>query len=66
MFYEADALFGKRTTVKDSHDRFANQEATYLLQRIEQFDGLAILASNANRTTGAALSETFAFVLDVP
>jgi hypothetical protein len=63
---EADALFGKRTAVKDSHDRFANQEATYLLQRIEKFDGVAILASNANRTAGMALSERFAFVLDLP
>ena len=63
---EADALLGRRTTVKDSHDRFANQEATYLLQRIETYDGVAILASNANRTTAAALSDKFAFVVDVP
>jgi len=43
---EADALFGKRTEVKDSHDRFANVETTYLLQRIEEFPGLAILVTN--------------------
>ena len=66
LFDEADALFGKRTAVKDSHDRFANQESTYVLQRIETFEGLAILVSNANRTTSAALSKRFAFVLDLP
>lgn len=43
---EADALLGKRTDVKDAHDRYPNQEVTYLLQRIEDFDGLVILASN--------------------
>ncbi len=46
FFDEADALFGKRSGVKDAHDRFANQEVSYLLQRIEEFDGLVILASN--------------------
>ena len=43
---EADALFGKRTGVKDSHDRYANQETACLLKRIEKFKGLAVLASN--------------------
>jgi AAA+ superfamily predicted ATPase len=46
FFDEADALFGKRSDVKDAHDRYANQEVSYLLQRIEKFDGLTILASN--------------------
>ena len=46
FFDEADALFGKRTEVKDAHDRYANQEVSYLLQRIEEFDGIVILASN--------------------
>jgi SpoVK/Ycf46/Vps4 family AAA+-type ATPase len=46
FFDEADALFGKRTNVKDAHDRYANQEISYLLQRVEDFDGLVILASN--------------------
>ena len=46
FFDEADALFGKRTNVKDAHDRYANQEVSYLLQRVEDFDGLVILASN--------------------
>ena len=46
FFDEADALFGKRTSVKDSHDRYANQEVSYLLQRIEDYDGLVIIATN--------------------
>ena len=46
FFDEADALFGKRTDVEDSHDKYANQDASYLLQRVEDFDGLIILASN--------------------
>lgn len=46
FFDEADALFGKRTNVRDAHDRFANQEVSYLLQRVEDFSGLSILASN--------------------
>ncbi len=46
FFDEADALFGKRTRVDDSHDRYANQEISFLLQRIEEFDGVVILASN--------------------
>ena len=47
FFDEADALFGRRSDVKDSHDRFANIEINYLLQRIESFAGVAILATNA-------------------
>lgn len=46
LFDEADALFGKRTGVKDAHDRYANQEVSYLLQRLEGYRGLAILTSN--------------------
>ena len=46
FFDEADALFGKRTEVKDSHDRYANITVNYLLQRLETFNGLAILATN--------------------
>jgi hypothetical protein len=46
FFDEADALFGKRTQVEHSHDRYANQEVSFLLQRIEEFDGVVILASN--------------------
>jgi AAA+ superfamily predicted ATPase len=65
LFDEADALFGKRTEVADSHDRFANAEVGYLLQRIEKFEGLALLASNANRSMVEALARRFAFVLDL-
>ena len=46
FFDEADALFGKRTNVKDSHDRYANQEVSYLLKRIEEYEGLIIVATN--------------------
>src|SRR5205814_1739409 len=46
LFDEADALFGKRSDVKDAHDRYANIEVAYLLQRMETFDGLAILSTN--------------------
>ncbi len=54
MFDEADALFGKRTEVKDAKDRFANQEVAYLLQRVETFPGLVILASNYNQNLDSA------------
>ena len=46
LFDEADALFSKRTSTKSSNDRYANQEVSYLLQRVENFDGLVILTSN--------------------
>jgi ATPase family associated with various cellular activities (AAA) len=46
FFDEADALFGKRTNIRDAHDKYANQEASYLLQRIEEYDGLVVLATN--------------------
>jgi len=46
FFDEADALFGKRSEVKDSHDRYANLEVSYLLQRLESFDGLVVVATN--------------------
>jgi len=46
FFDEADALFGKRTDIRDAHDKYANQEVAYLLQRIEAYNGLVILASN--------------------
>lgn len=49
FFDEADALFGKRSEVKDAHDRYANIEINYLLQRMEEFEGLVILATNLRR-----------------
>jgi SpoVK/Ycf46/Vps4 family AAA+-type ATPase len=56
MFDEADALFGRRSEVRDSHDRYANQEVSYLLQRIERFQDLQILASNNRRTLVAGFN----------
>ena len=61
LFDEADAIFGKRSEVRDANDRFANMETAYLLQRMESFDGLAVLATNLR----ANLDEAFARRLDV-
>jgi SpoVK/Ycf46/Vps4 family AAA+-type ATPase len=63
FFDEADALFGKRTGVADSNDRYANQEVSYLLQRIEQFEGLAILATNLRQPVDPALLRRFRHVV---
>ncbi len=60
FFDEADAIFGKRTNVRDAHDKYANQEVSYLLQRIETFSGLIILASNfKNNTAISAFSNVW-------
>ena len=59
FFDEADALFGKRTNVRDAHDKYANQEISYLLQRIESFPGLIILASNLKNNMDDAFSRRF-------
>jgi SpoVK/Ycf46/Vps4 family AAA+-type ATPase len=64
FFDEADALFGKRTQVKDAHDRFANIEIDYLLQRMEQFEGLAILATNRRSDIDSAFLRRIRFVVD--
>jgi AAA+ superfamily predicted ATPase len=64
FFDEADALFGSRMQVKDSHDRFANIEIDYLLQRIEQFDGIAILATNRKNDLDQAFLRRLRFVVD--
>ncbi|HEY0040575.1 MAG TPA: AAA family ATPase [Flavisolibacter sp.] len=53
-FDEADALFGKRTDVKDAHDRYANVEVNYLLQKIETYSGLVIISSNQKSTIDPA------------
>ena len=63
FFDEADALFGKRTDVKDSHDRYANQEVSYLLQRIEDYNGLVILATNMKNNTDDAFTRRFNLIL---
>ena len=64
FFDEADALFGKRTQVNDAHDRFANIEIDYLLQRMEQFDGVAVLATNRKGDLDTAFLRRLRFVID--
>jgi len=64
FFDEADALFGQRTQVKDAHDRFANIEIDYLLQRMEQFDGIAILATNRKGDMDPAFLRRLRFIVD--
>jgi SpoVK/Ycf46/Vps4 family AAA+-type ATPase len=64
FFDEADALFGKRSEVKDSHDRYANIEINYLLQRMETYSGLAILATNAKAALDSAFLRRLRFVVD--
>jgi hypothetical protein len=64
FFDEADALFGKRSEVKDSHDRYANIEINYLLQRIESYRGLAILATNLKDSLDTAFMRRLRFILD--
>jgi len=59
FFDEADALFGKRTQVQDAHDRYANQEVSYLLQRVETFNGIVILATNMKNNIDEAFSRRF-------
>jgi hypothetical protein len=66
FFDEADALFGKRSEVKDSHDRYANIEINYLLQRIESYRGLAILATNMRSALDTAFLRRLRFVVTFP
>ena len=66
FFDEADALFGKRSEVKDSHDRYANIEINYLLQRIESYQGLAILATNLKDSLDNAFVRRLRFIVDFP
>ena len=66
FFDEADALFGKRSEVKDSHDRYANIEVNYLLQRMESFGGLAILATNLRGALDSAFTRRLRFILHFP
>jgi SpoVK/Ycf46/Vps4 family AAA+-type ATPase len=66
FFDEADALFGKRSEVKDSHDRYANIEINYLLQRIEAYRGLAILATNLRSALDTAFLRRLRFVVTFP
>jgi SpoVK/Ycf46/Vps4 family AAA+-type ATPase len=64
LFDEADALFGKRSEIKDAHDRYANIEVAYLLQRMEAFSGLAILTTNFKRNVDDAFLRRLRFVVD--
>lgn len=66
LFDEADALFGKRSEVKDSHDRYANIEVAYLLQRIEAFNGIAILTTNARQNIDPAFLRRLRYVVEFP
>lgn len=66
FFDEADALFGKRSEVKDSHDRYANIEINYLLQRMEAYRGLAILATNMKSALDTAFLRRLRFVVNFP
>jgi AAA+ superfamily predicted ATPase len=66
FFDEADALFGKRSETKDAHDRYANQEVSFLLQRIETFDGIAILASNRRENLDEAFARRFEAIIYFP
>ena len=66
FFDEADALFGKRSEVKDSHDRYANIEINYLLQRMEGYNGLAILATNMKNALDKAFLRRLRFVITFP
>ncbi|WP_059423300.1 ATP-binding protein [Sulfuricella sp. T08] len=64
-FDEADGLFGKHTEVKDGHDRYANMEINYLLQRMEDFEGIAILATNS-RDTDEAFIRRLSYIVEFP
>jgi hypothetical protein len=66
LFDEADALFGKRSEVKDSHDRYANIEVSYLLQRMEAYRGLAILTTNRKTALDQAFLRRIRFVVEFP
>ena len=66
FFDEADALFGKRSEVKDAHDHYSNIETAYLLQKLEEYQGVVFLASNLSRNIDNAFSRRLNFVVDFP
>jgi SpoVK/Ycf46/Vps4 family AAA+-type ATPase len=66
FFDEADAIFGKRSEVKDAHDRYANIEISYLLQKMEEYDGMVVLATNFRKNIDDAFSRRMHFTLDFP
>ena len=66
LFDEADAIFGKRSEVKDARDRYANVEVAYLLQRMEQFEGLAILTTNLRANVDEAFLRRIDVLVEFP
>lgn len=66
FFDEADALFGKRSEVKDAHDRYANIEIAYLLQKMEEYEGITILATNLRKNIDEAFSRRIRFIIEFP
>jgi hypothetical protein len=66
LFDEADSLFGKRTEIKDSNDRFANSQTNYLLQRIESYDGIVLLTSNSRSRFDGAFSRRLDMIVEFP
>ncbi|MDL1973313.1 MAG: ATP-binding protein [Deltaproteobacteria bacterium] len=66
FFDEADALFGKRSEVKDAHDRYANIEIGYLLQKMEEYEGMTILATNLRQNMDEAFVRRMQFIVDFP
>ncbi|MBW4721128.1 ATP-binding protein [Saccharothrix obliqua] len=66
LFDEADAIFGRRSEVRDAHDRYANIESAYLLQRMETFDGIAVLATNLRANLDEAFTRRLDVVVDFP
>ncbi|MEU0881721.1 ATP-binding protein [Lentzea sp. NPDC005914] len=66
LFDEADAIFGKRSEVRDAHDRYANIESAYLLQRMESFDGIAVLATNLRANLDDAFTRRIDVIVDFP
>jgi AAA+ superfamily predicted ATPase len=66
FFDEADALFGKRSEVKDAHDRYANIEIAYLLQKMERFDGVAVLSTNLKQNLDEAFARRLTFCVNFP
>ncbi|MFN0085521.1 MAG: ATP-binding protein [Blastocatellia bacterium] len=66
FFDEADALFGKRSEVKDAHDRYANIEVNYLLQKMEEYEGIVIMASNFQKNIDEAFTRRLRFIVEIP
>ena len=66
LFDEADTLFGKRTQISDAHDRYANVEVGYLLQKIEEYTGIAVLATNLHSNIDPAFARRMHFAVEFP